>query len=238
MKFHSAATALLIAGITGGVSGPGLVAASAATAQAQPSFSASESAISALPISPKELLVRIQSALARGELLSDAFYSPDHLEQFFGFGYRYKVGNDAASQKTIYFDDGDNIYVDEHGEPTLLGRHRPCLRRGTILFEAGGPSRKAKASIAISTTGPAAPDSAFGADLVLEVFGAPSAVTEGSPSAPPLHGQAYQAPPQTNELGNHWLAYQAEPDRHLQRAKFRTLGDATVIEIQLFEEQR
>jgi hypothetical protein len=191
-----------------------------------------------MPASPKELLINIQSALKKGALLEDAFYSAASLNNFLGIGYRFTQAEERGAQKIIYFDDGGNVYIDEKGNLTPLGRNRPCLRSGTILFEAGGSSRRAKASMSIITAGQIPSTGTFNANLVLEVFGLPSSVTEGGPSVPPPHGREYVATLPTNELGNRWLAYDTELDGYLQRVKFRTLGDGTVIEIQLFEEQR
>jgi hypothetical protein len=233
VKFYSAAGAVLIAS---GAVASALAQASGATAQS--TNYTSESTMISMPASPKELLVNIQSALKKGELLNDAFYSDSGLHDFLGAGYRFARADESAGQKTIYFDDGGNVYVDEKGNLTPLGRNRPCLRSGTILFEAGGPSRRARASISIITAGQIPSNSTFNANLVLEVFGHPGSVTEGVPSVPPPHGREYVATLPTSELGNRWFAYDTELDGHLQRVKFRTLGDGTVIEIQISEEQR
>lgn len=231
MKFQSAAVVMLVAGAAGG---PALVPASTANELASTAMSTRESA---LPVSPRELLARMQAALARGDLLKDSFYDTSSLQQFFGPGYRFTVAPDLAGAKTIYFDDGDNIYVDEHGAPTAMGLHRPSLRRGTLLFENAVAGRKAKASIAIETMGPAAAASAFDAGLVRQVLGAPAATSEALPSAPPAHGQAYRPTRQAQLAGNLWLSYQTEANGILQRMRFRTLADATITEIQLFEQQ-
>ncbi len=233
MKFHSAATTMLVAGIAGIAA----LAASNASELASPSISTSGAATSAVPVPPKELLARMQAALARGELLKDSFYSTASLQRFFGPGYRFTVAPGVGIAKTIYFDDGDDVYVDEHGAPTAMGLHRPCLQRGTILFEGAAAGGKAKASIAIEAMGLAAPGSAFGSDLVQQVLGAPTATVEGVPSAPPAHGQAYRPTPQVSALGHRWLSYQTKANGMLQRMRFRTLGDATIAEIQLFEAQ-
>jgi hypothetical protein len=193
--------------------------------------------MSSMPASPKELLVNIQSALKRGELLNDAFYSASSLHDFLGAGYRFTQADERNGQKIIYFDDGGNVYIDEKGNVTPLGCNRPCLRSGTILFEAG-PGRRGKSSISIIAAGQIQSNGTFNVDLVLEVFGLPSSVSEGVPSVPPPHGTEYVATPSTSQLGDRWLSYDAELDGNLQQVKFRTLGDGTVIEIQLFEEQR
>ena len=234
MKFHSAATTVLVAGIAAGAA---LAAASNASELASPSISTSGSATSAVPVPPKELLARMHAALVRGELLKDSFYSTASLQQFFGPGYRFTVAPGVSGAKTIYFDDGDDFYVDEHGAPTAMGLHRPCLQRGTILFESAAAGGKAKASIAIEAMGLAAPGCAFGADLVQQVLGAPAATSEGVPSAPPAHGQAYRPTLRVSALGNRWFSYKTEANGMLQRMRFRTLGDATIAEIQVFEER-
>lgn len=231
MKFRSAAVVMLVAGVA---SGPALAAASTANESASTAMSTSGAAI---PVSPKELLARMQAALARGELLKDSFYTSSSLQQFFGPGYRFTVAPDLGGAKTIYFDDGDNVYVDEHGALTAMGLHRPCLRRGTILFERAVAGRMAKASIAIDAMGPGVAASAFDAELVRQVLGAPEATSEAVPGAPPAHGQAYRPTRQVHPAGKLWLSYQTKANGILQRMRFRTLGDGTVTEIQLFEQQ-
>jgi hypothetical protein len=233
VRFRSVAAALLIATSTGA---PVLAQASGATPQSP--VSTSESAVPGLPASPKELLVSIRSALAKGELLDAAFYSTANLQRFFGAGYRFTAPSGEAGSKIIYFDDGGSQYLDEQGNLTPLGRKRPCLHSGTILFGAVGRDRKARASMSIMTAAPADSARSFGANLVQEVFGVPGAFAEGRPSGPPLHGFPYMEAPPSNEPGQRWLTYQAELNGHLQRVEFRTLGNATVAEIQLFEEQR
>jgi hypothetical protein len=183
-------------------------------------------------------LVNIQSVLKNSALLDDSFYSAASLNNFLGVGYRFTQADEGAGQKIIYFDDGGNVYFDEKGNLTPLGRNRPCLRSGTILFDRGGPNRRSKAGISIITAGQIPSTSNFNADLVLEVFGHPSSITEGVPSVPAPHGREYAATLPTSDLGNRWLAYETQLHGHLQKAKFRTLADGTVIEIQLSEEQR
>ena len=203
---------------------------------AQSAVSSGETAMLVLPATPKELLINIHSALAGGELLKETFYTRGNLVHFLGAGYRFT--NDKANRE-ISFDDGDNIYIDESGNLTFLGRNRPCLWRGSLGFDPGSSGHGAAGSIAMLTLGRSAgTKSTITADMVKEIFGEPDTVTEGVPTAPPPHGLPYVATPRTNELGNRWLTYQAELNGHLQYAKFRTLGDAAVVEIQLFEAQR
>ena len=95
----------------------------------------------------------------------------------------------------------------------------------------------AKASIAIDAMGPAVAASAFDAGLVRQVLGASAATSEAVPSAPPAHGQAYRPTLQGYPAGNLWLSYQTKANGTLQRMRFRTLGDSTITEIQLFEQQ-
>jgi hypothetical protein len=233
VRFYSVAAITLIAS---GVGASALAQTNGANAP-PPNFTG-EPIMTSLPASPKELLVNIHSALSKGALLSDSFYTPTSLKNFFGAGYRFAEAGETTGHRIIYFDDGGNVYVDEQGKLTQLGRNRPCLRRGTILFDAGDSRRRAKASISMFAIGRIGSPSTFGADLVREVFGVPNSITEGVPSVPASHGGEYVATERKDELGNRWLNYQAETDGHLQRVKFRTLDDATVIEIQLLEEQR
>lgn len=233
MRFYSVATTVLI--VIGAVASA-IPQTSRATAQS--ANYTSESTMISMPVSPKELLINIRSALKNGALLDNAFYSAPSLNNFLGVGYRFTQADDRAAQKIIYFDDGGNVYIDEKGSLTPLGRNRPCLRSGTILFDAGDSSVRSKVSISIITAGKIPSNSTFNADLVIEVFGHPSSITEGVPSVPPPHGTEYVTTLPTSEFGNRWLVYDTHLDGHLQRAKFRTLADGTVIEIQLSEEQR
>lgn len=233
MTFHSLATAILIASTT---VGPVLPQTSGSVV---PSFPAvTEAAKATLPSSAIELLVSIRSALEKDELLNGTFYSIANMQKFFGVGYRFNDRKDEVGQRTIVFDDRNNIYIDEQVNLTLLGRNRPCLWGGTIQYYAGSPGHKATSGISMMTTGGAWGACTISADMVKQIFGEPNTVTEGFPTTPPPDGLPYITPPQTNELGNRWLTYRVELSKHLQYAKFRTIGDATVIEIQLVEVQR
>jgi len=94
VKLYPVATTVLI--VTGAVASA-LAPASRATAQS--TNYTSESTMILMPTSPKELLVNIQSALKKGELLDDAFYSAASLHNFLGVGYRFIgcTGQAAAS---------------------------------------------------------------------------------------------------------------------------------------------
>jgi hypothetical protein len=81
-------------------------------------------------------------------------------------------------------------------------------------------------------------DSTFFADLFGPIFGPRGAITEGSPSVPPVHGRSYSPEMSSNPLGNRWIKYQLDHPQHLKRIDFRTPGDAAGTEILLTETEK
>jgi hypothetical protein len=189
------------------------------------------------PATPRELLLSIRSALANEEIAKETFFDTATLKQFLGAGYHFS--DYVGVQKGIVASDIGNVYFDEQGNRTWLGQHRPCLINATFEFTADGLNRKPQGSVAMLTIGRSGgPDSAISAELVKQIFGEPQEVTEGHPTAPPPHGYPYIESTPTNASGNSWLTYRTTSPSLVQYARFLTVADGTVTEIQLYQQAR
>jgi hypothetical protein len=191
-----------------------------------------ESVKNGTPITPKEFLLNIRSASTNNEIVDEGFFNTVRLKQFLGAGYHFS--DYPGSKKGVSFSDSENRYSDDDGQPTWLGLHRPCLRHGTFIFVADGLHHKPQGSITLLTiVRGGGPNSAISAEMVEEVFGIPQEITEGHPTGPPPHGYPYIESPRTNVLGNRWLTYRTESAGMVVYAKFLTVADGTVSEIEL-----
>jgi hypothetical protein len=189
------------------------------------------------PVTPKELLLNIHSASTSNEFIDKGFFSIGRLKQFLGAGYNYSDYH--GTMKGLSFSDSENRYSDEEGNPTWLGLHRPCLRQGTFLYTAEGLHHKPHGSVALLTiVRGRGPNGAISAEMVEEVFGIPQEITEGHPTSPPPHGYPYIERSRTNVLGNRWLTYWTESAGMVLYAKFLTVADGTVSEIELDQHAR
>ena len=189
--------------------------------------------LSPLPATPREILLRLKLALTQRALLNKEFYDEESLKSFFGERYTFRANASQKGQVEFFFNDLGNLYVSENGSLTDLGRHRPCFQGGAIFFDADDKARKTSASVAITTSARITDSSSFYADLVEEIFGAPSSVRIGYPSAPPLHGRPYISEKSTHKFGNSWIRYNDNQTDSVSNIDFRTLGDGVVVEIQI-----
>jgi len=235
VKLHSIAVFLVIVEAMAGMTKPSMaVPVDGENARSTEIIVQEKSSMADLPVNPKEMLVRIKRALQQELFLSEDFYTDDNLKIFFGKGYTFRPNNSSSRQKEIHFDDLGNIYVGDNGDLTVLGKNRPCFQGGAIILNIGADGHIASAGLAFATAARITSHSSFYSDLVVQEFGVPSSVTEGSPTAPPLHGRAYIQEQKTHDLGNSWLNYKEESEHSLKRMAFRTLGDAAIVEIQIF----
>ncbi|MTW03885.1 hypothetical protein [Pseudoduganella ginsengisoli] len=182
----------------------------------------------------RALIGRLKAALEQNRLLARQFYSPDQWAGLLGPHYTFRPQPAAGEAGAVAwnFDELGNVYVDEAGHATRLGRQRPLLTYGSLGGTLAGAGRRGHISFAAVTAARTADNATFFADTVVGLLGSPSEVRSGGPSFPPMHGRPYVPEPEVHSLANRWLTWQLDDARHTKFIRIRTLGDGAVAELQ------
>ena len=187
-----------------------------------------------IPIAPQKMLENIKAAVERGAYLNNDFYTPENLHDFFGDPYTFKplIIPSELNIRVFSFDSVASPTVDQSKVTSIQRKVLPVFSGGKIyLTDLIGNQVIAHFVIEVNVA-IAKPDF-LNADLVQQVFGAPTSVTSVK-SAASKDDQTTQEIDTSSPVGNRWLNYQTEKGDIFKNILFKSAADGAVTEMQIY----
>jgi len=172
------------------------------------------------PMAPKQMLEKIKQAMGVTQFLDEKFYDDETLHTFFGEPYTFspvlvpkELNITVIALDSVVPEDAE--YKENSDE---LSKVVPVFKNGKIYLTALG-NDQVIAHFVIAVNG------AVDANLIQEVFGKPTSVTDD---------QNADDDDKTNPLGNSRLNYQTESGDIFKNVIFKTARDGAISEMQIY----